>query len=302
MNISEIYTSKNSQTNTLKKSNQTQFSTQKSKRHILRQDDTPVILSRMANQCKQTSQNNQQQIESTTLDNKPQLPTFAQIVGLGTNKILADIPRNTTPAFSIDRADSPAREINLILRKHDQFSTFSMKAKNAQNALAEKQRNNLKDQDRQQKFAPDSQYSLSPISPNNNIVPTLIKTEEISKMKESEILEDFWSHSESGLDLDESEDDPSGLESSKNRGQKAARGEFGKVQNSQTAGLVSFKYIKTVHTPQTPYSEAISIDSNRSQSNIQNGMASERSDGIAVPIFHTKMISDLSKKCDKQNV
>lgn len=136
---------------------------------------------------------------------------------------------------------------------------------------------------------------------------TLINTGEVSKMGPSEIQQDFWSCSESGLDGYDSgyhEDkyvppDAEGkvtldLEEEPNQ----RRNRYLRIQTN----AVSFKNINTVDKNSSRDNLRTVIDSNRSESNIYNHLASERNTRCLVPSFPTKMIKDIpifTKKAKK---
>lgn len=112
-------------------------------------------------------------------------------------------------------------------------------------------------------------------------------------MGKSEIEEEFWSQSESEVDVADSEDEefifPPAL--SRNRDDEQHNSE--KKLEIKYAEIVSFKQITKRKNSSNTNSEAIDAQSNRSVSNIRDGQASERKGGLKVPVFSTKMIFDI---------
>ena len=174
----------------------------------------------------------------------------------------------------------PAKYINDLLKKHDQFGTFSRWAKNAENPPTEELRyriNRKKEEDASKVL----EQSFSPIFGNDQIHPTLIKTKEISDLGPSEVEDEFWSVSKSGDEIGGPEEHLSKETPSVSQERAGQRIAF---NNKLWVNNISSNELFFEH------------ESHRSDSNVYKSLASERKVGVVVPVFKTKMIGDISKK------
>lgn len=118
-----------------------------------------------------------------------------------------------------------------------------MRANAAKKKAEQDLKSSSKQQENSQNISGTYQFQ-SPYSKNARVASTSIKTGEIGKLKDSDVLQEFWSHTESELDeidFEEAFEFPPKMPRSLNR--------FGDMHQNFIGGLVSFKNLNDHQQP-----------------------------------------------------